>query len=310
MAVLMSEMITVLSKLQLLQAGQAVQDEFDFTEDELITDTYYITLGFIILSFVSLVANYFQLDMFNRVGQRVTIKLRNELFSSIVNKDMEFFDLEEHNAGVLASKLGKDCVLVNSTITTVYGAIIQGASSLIIGLGVAYYSSWRLALIGTIGCPMIIVAGMIESRMMFQGTTDSKKDETDDKNLATDVRLFQETCTSMKTINSINCHDSLNKEYIRIVEKGNKEIFCESLAVGFTYGIAQATILIIFGILFYAGAIFTTDHGLTFENMFRAFMSSSSPVMVLEWPRPSSPTSMRRRTLCRASTRSWTTPIR
>ena len=268
MAVLMSEMITVLSKFQILKT--VGQTGLDFTEDDLITDSYYITLGFVILSIVTLTDNFLQLDMFNRVGQRVTIQLRNELFTSIINKDMEFFDLEEHNPGVLASKLGKDCVLVNSTITTVYGAIIQGGSSVIIGLAIAYYSSWRLALIGTIGCPLIIISGMIDSRMMFQGTTDSKKDQGEDKNLATDVRLFQETCTSMKTVNSINCHASLENEYVGIVEKGNQAIFCHSLGVGMTYGCAQAIILAIFGVLFYAGAIFTTDHGLTFENMFRA----------------------------------------
>ena len=267
MAILISEMTTVLTKFEILRLEII---EVDYTEDEVITDSYIISIIFLSLALVAFTVNYLQMDMFNKVGQRVTIKLRNELFTSIINKDMQFFDMEEHNPGVLASKLGKDCVLVNSTVTTVYGAIVQGAASLVVGLAIAYYSSWRLAIIGTIGCPMIIVTGMIESRMMFQGTTDSKKADSEERSLATDVRLFQETCTSMKTINSINCHPSLNDEYVSLVQKGQKSVFCESLAVGLTYGIAQATIQIIFGILFYAGAIFTTDYNLSFSNLFRA----------------------------------------
>ena len=39
--------------------------------------------------------------------------------------------------------------------------------------------------------------------------------------------------------------------------------------IGFVYGLAQATVLLVFGVLFYAGAVFTTEYGLTFENLFR-----------------------------------------
>ena len=211
-------MIVILSKFELIESG--LVQGLNYTKDDVITDSYITALGFIILAFISFASNYLQIDMFNRVGEDITLKLRKELFTSIVNKDMEFFDREENNPGVLASKLGKDCALVNSSITTGFGAYAIGISCVMIGLSIAYYTYWRLALIGSIGCPLIIIAGIIESKMTFQISTSELDDEDEkDNTFASDVRLLHEASTKMKTVSSINCQNSLVKQFGLIVRK-------------------------------------------------------------------------------------------
>jgi hypothetical protein len=38
----------------------------------------------------------------------------------------------------------------------------------IAGLVIAFFASWRLGLIGLVGCPLIVVSGIIQSRMLMQ----------------------------------------------------------------------------------------------------------------------------------------------
>ena len=263
-------MLAILAKIEIIETGNPIAATLNLNKDSLITDSYYVFLGFLVLSFVSFAANYFQLDLFNRVGEDVTLKLRRELFTSIVHKDMQFFDLKQNSPGVLASRLGKDCVLVNSAISTVFGAYTMGLSCVLIGLIVAYLTYWRLALLGTIGCPLIIIAGVIESKMVLQiSTNELDSEEEKDNTFASDVRLFHEAVTKMKTVSSINCQEALYGRFKVIVRKDSLGVLLKGMAVGLVYGVAQATVLITFGVLFYAGAIFTTEYGLSFENLFR-----------------------------------------
>lgn len=117
---------------------------------------------------------------------------------------MRFFNKEEHNPGLLASKLDSDCLTVNAIVSSSVGAILLGLGSLITGIIISFFCSWRLALIGLVGCPLIILTGVIDLRMMAQrGIT--TEDENTELKLATDVRIFQEYATNMRTVSAINC---------------------------------------------------------------------------------------------------------
>lgn len=80
---------------------------------------------------------------------------------------MSFFDKKNHNSGLLTAKLGLDCLTLNAIVSTSIGAILQGLGSLICGLIIAFMASWRLALIGLVGCPLIVVSGIVQSKILM-----------------------------------------------------------------------------------------------------------------------------------------------
>lgn len=267
-ALFLADMIDVFSKFEVLKTSTTET----YTMGDLNSEVNRIAITFLVLAVIALIANFIQLHVFNLIGCAVTFNLRNDLFSKLLKKTMIFFDKEKHNAGILSSKLGMDCLIVNAIVSTSIGAILQGFGSLICGLIIAFFASWRLAIIGLVGCPLIVVAGIIQSKMMMQGKDGQSEDENS-KQLNNDVKIFQESATNMRTISAINCQVKLQERYDGIISGKNTKLTKSSIGAGLLYGIGQASMFLVYAAIFYAGAKFTTQYGLKFQDLFRALFS-------------------------------------
>lgn len=169
-ALFLADMIEVFAKYHVLKQGTVV----DYTSSFLDSEVTRISLSFVVMAVIALISNFFKLHIFNLVGSTLTFDLRKDLLSKLLKKTMLFFDKQNYNAGILSSRLGADCLVVNSIVGSSIGAIIEGIGSLACGITIAFLSSWRLAIIGLFGCPLIIVAGVIQSKMMMQGDQKTK----------------------------------------------------------------------------------------------------------------------------------------
>lgn len=67
---------------------------------------------FTILGFVAGFANFFQTFFLNIAGSGLTYRLREQVFESILNQEMGWFDREENSVGALAARLSGDCTSV------------------------------------------------------------------------------------------------------------------------------------------------------------------------------------------------------
>ena len=162
-ALFLADMISVLSKFMVLNAG--LENEDGTTYDEAKRQVNMLALAFVAVGVFSFVAGFFEMWMFTIVGERITFKLRQDTYKALIKKDPAFFNKEQFGPGHLSSVLSKDCQIVNAIVSSSYGAICKGLGSLIWGISIAFYSSWRLALIGMVGVPLIVVTGFVESKM-------------------------------------------------------------------------------------------------------------------------------------------------
>jgi len=107
--------------------------------------------------FYSLIKLYFLLSLgvglfeairalcFNLAGRRMAMSIRNDLFRAVMRQDIAFFD--SSTVGDLTSRLGRD---VNATVSPVQKslqALFSHTLSLIFGLGMCFYTSWRLSML-------------------------------------------------------------------------------------------------------------------------------------------------------------------
>lgn len=51
-----------------------------------------LTVQFVILSIITAISTYARAYSYNILGEKITFDLRNNLFKSLVSKDIEFFD--------------------------------------------------------------------------------------------------------------------------------------------------------------------------------------------------------------------------
>lgn len=262
-ALFFADMIDVLSKFDALKAANG--KNLGFTWEDTKSDAVMISIYFIIISIVSLITNFIQISSFHAVGQKITTKLRIDLFKRYLTMDQSFFDIKDNMTGNLASVLAKDCLAVNSLVSTTYGAILQGFGSMAGGLIIAFYSSWRLAFIATVISPLIALTGYVESKISVSSAhLEAERLET---------KTFQETCTNMKTVNALNAQSMLMRSFEKYTEKECSISGCKMQVQSLFFGLGQFGNFGVYACVFYFGAVFTYTYGLSFRDLFRALFS-------------------------------------
>ena len=228
-----------------------------FTKDEIIDETDKYVIWFFCLALLSLFANFLQLGIFNFIGEKFTYTLRSKYFRRLMYKDMEYFDKEGNEPGNLSATLSKECRIINVLIGNYLGAIIMSLCSFIVGVIIAFIASWRMALVAIAMSPFLVLSGVVESSGM--------KNKEDNKKI--DNNELNESLNNIKMVKSLNGEEQLLNKFSKKAEiyrkKKIKGAICSSTLLAFS----QFIQFVVYGLLFYVGAIFVRDNGLSFTNL-------------------------------------------
>lgn len=94
-------------------------------------------LIFFMLAIGGFFAQFIQSAAFSIVGDRLTKRVRMDVFNKMVRMPGSWFDLPKNNAGTLTSRLSTDCKNINGVTSSYLGIMVQNASCLITGLIIA-----------------------------------------------------------------------------------------------------------------------------------------------------------------------------
>ena len=115
--------------------------------DAIKSDTSNVWKGCLIMAAItvfSAIAAYFRGICFSTISERISRNLSNDVFSSIVHKDVSFFD--EKKIGELLSRLSGDITIIKNGLGINIAMFIRTASLLMVMLAVLFVISWKLTL--------------------------------------------------------------------------------------------------------------------------------------------------------------------
>ena len=78
----------------------------------------------------------------------------------ILFKQVQWFDREDRAPGILTSVLSEDVSSLNGMTTEVVSTLVEASMSLVLGLVIATFISWRMALL-TVACSPVMIIGVI-----------------------------------------------------------------------------------------------------------------------------------------------------
>jgi len=107
-------------------------------EEETITlsiYTCYIAVGM----FVGYMGKSY---IFGYLGENVTMKVRQVLYKSILEKHIGFFDHQENQSSVLTSAMASETALVNGAASESLGPYTESIFALCGGLAIGFYFCW------------------------------------------------------------------------------------------------------------------------------------------------------------------------
>uniref|UniRef100_H2Z4F0 ABC-type oligopeptide transporter ABCB9 n=1 Tax=Ciona savignyi TaxID=51511 RepID=H2Z4F0_CIOSA len=136
---------------------------------------------------------------------RLNLRIRNALFSSILHQEIGFFD--EQRTGDITSRLTSDTTTMSDTIGLEFNVFLR---SMIKGVGVCVFMfalSWRMSLITFMGFPLIFSASKVYGKY-YKKTQKQVQDKFAKAN-----EVAQEVCSSMQTVRSFANEKSEAAQY-------------------------------------------------------------------------------------------------
>ncbi|KAJ0388938.1 hypothetical protein P43SY_010934 [Pythium insidiosum] len=113
------------------------------------------------------------------VSQRLVSRVRLATFSSMLQQEIGWFDLEENASGALVSRLATDSATLQAMTSDTLNQGLVNLTTLGIGFGIAFYYSWEMTLVLLATSPILIFTSYIQAQMM-SGTINNRKNNDAD----------------------------------------------------------------------------------------------------------------------------------
>jgi len=123
-------------------------------------------VAFIVLGVVTIGGATLQFWCIGRVGEYVSTALRSQLFESLLRREIAYFDKEENSVGALTTKLAEDSRAVTKASGENVAIMLQSLATLLLGLAIAFWASWKIALVVLATFPINIIANVIQMRVI------------------------------------------------------------------------------------------------------------------------------------------------
>ncbi|KAI3802780.1 hypothetical protein L1987_30923 [Smallanthus sonchifolius] len=245
--------------------GQALKVYFNPDKSKLKKDVGYLCLALVGLGFGCILTMTGQQGFCGWVGTKLTKRVRNLLFRSILNQEPGWFDSDQNSTGSLVSKLSVDCTSFRSILGDRHSVLFMGLSSAAVGLSVSFYLEWRLALLATIVTPFTLGASYFSLIINIGSKLDNgcyDKASGIASGAVSNIRTVATFATQEKIVNSFE--QSLLKPKSTSIKRSQ----FTGIALGFSQGAMYSAYTLV---LFFGAYLVTKDHT-EFGDVYKIFL--------------------------------------
>jgi ATP-binding cassette subfamily B (MDR/TAP) protein 1 len=91
---------------------------------------------------LTLIFSFISKFSFGLLGENVTLKIRFDLYTSILRKNIGWFDDSGNSPSVLTSAMAQDTSIINGVSTESLATILESLFAILVGIGIGFYYCW------------------------------------------------------------------------------------------------------------------------------------------------------------------------
>jgi ABC-type multidrug transport system fused ATPase/permease subunit len=187
-------------------------------------------LGMFLLCIGAFAFSFLQMVSFGIIGENVTLVMRKALYSSILSKNIGWFDSKDNSPGQLSSTMATEAQLINGVISGGIAAALQAFFSVSCGIAIGFAYNWKVSLV-CLGCiPFMVISGIMNVKFQ-QGLTSASDDAMKEPNM-----LAGDSIINYRTVASFANEDQILKDYDRMLEGPVQVSSKKSHIIGFIFG--------------------------------------------------------------------------
>ncbi|OMJ16591.1 Multidrug resistance protein 1 [Smittium culicis] len=225
-------------------------------------DTDYYALLFLVFAVIELIAIFHRTFFAAISSLKVIKKLRNDLYSSILNQDSSYFDRKVNGVGALTTRISSEPEDIYKFGSESFPMLLTSATSMITGIVIAFSRDWKLTLIILATVPVIAYSQSIQQKNLTGRAEKSKLV------IEAGAKEAAETISNIRTVTSLTLEPTFIKSF------NNNNVIPHNLAVrsaytgGISYGFSQCSVFLVYSLAFYAGSRFVLNGSIDVEKMF------------------------------------------
>ncbi|KAJ1919837.1 hypothetical protein H4219_001746 [Mycoemilia scoparia] len=242
---------------------------FASTDKEYIKDkTRLYAPMFLIFSVVGFFAIFGRFALFGIGSEVLTRQIRYHTFKTLLRQDAGFFDDEKNGTGALTAQLSTDAEDVNKVGSYALPQLVSSISTLITGIVISFVADWKLSLIALACLPILGFANYLQTVATRQSSEALKS------SYELSGQAAAETITNIKTVTTLSREHTFIKIFYDYNNEPHQGSMKSTWYASLGYGFSQAALLLVFGLIFYTGALFVTKQGMDIQDMFNVLYAT------------------------------------
>ncbi|CAF1145696.1 unnamed protein product [Adineta ricciae] len=221
---------------------------------------YMVALGC-----VSIILGYVQVAFWSMPAERQTRTIRQNLFRSILRKEIVYFDT--HKTGELNTRLTDDVDKIHDGIGDKLGSAAQFLASFITGLIIGFAKGWKLTLVVLSMSPLLFASALVLSQ--FASSLTAKELKAYGRAGA----VAEEVFSAIRTVFCYNGQERETKRYEYHLDEAKKSGIRKGAISGSSMGLVWFLIYCAYALGFWYGAKLIRDEGYNIGNVIIVFFS-------------------------------------
>ncbi|OIW12424.1 hypothetical protein TanjilG_04173 [Lupinus angustifolius] len=246
--------------------GSMISVYFLTDHDEIKRKTMIYSLCFLGLALFSLVVNILQHYSFAYMGEYLTKRVRERMFSKILTFEVGWFDQDENSTGAICSRLARDANVVRSLVGDRMALLIQTISAVVIACTMGLVIAWKLAIV-MIAVQPIIIACFYTRRVLLKSLSQKAIMAQDESS-----KLAAEAVSNLRTITAFSSQDRIIKMLEKSQENPRRESIRQSWFAGLGLACSQSLTSCTWALDFWYGAKLISHGYITSKQLFETFM--------------------------------------
>ncbi|KAG6578616.1 ABC transporter B family member 15, partial [Cucurbita argyrosperma subsp. sororia] len=246
--------------------GSVVSVYFLTSHEEIKAKTRTYALGFVGLAMFTFLVNLCEHYNFAYMGEYLTKRIREMMFSKILTFEVGWFDQDENSSGAISTRLSQDANMVRSLVGDRMALIMQTISAVIVAFTMGLIISWRLALVVIAAQPAVIscyYTRQVLLRKMSKNATKSQEQCS---------KLAAEAVSNLRTVTAFSSQDRILKMLEKAQEGPTRQGIKQSWYAGIGLGCSQSLTICTWALNFWYGSKLISQGETTAKGVFQTFM--------------------------------------
>ncbi|KAH9617304.1 hypothetical protein KSS87_010252 [Heliosperma pusillum] len=203
---------------------------------------------------------------FGIMGERLTLRVRQMMFSAILRNEIGWFDDSRNSSSSLSSRLESDSILLRSIVVDRSTILLLNCGFIVTAFIIAFILNWRLTLVVLAMYPLII-SGHVSEKLFMQGYGGNLS-----KAYLSANKLAGEAVGNIRTVAAFCAEEKVLDLYARELIEPSKRSFTRGQIAGIFYGVAQFFIFSSYGLALWYGSVLMGRGVAGFKSVMKSFM--------------------------------------